>query len=526
MITRKHLFVLSLSLGFIYVIKNNFVTEPRSEDFTARIRPVTPSKKTRIDFEKMGNLTANSPVEEAAAGALSSVQPSHLEDTAEMKYYEATRKVMQMLQNKAFESSKNYINNMIKLVNSQGLLPNNSNHKESIVKIENKNPATRSGYKVTKNMRKTSSPSAAFQNIRRNDTAEMEALLKSKSLPAPRSLERPLLAVADADRVRHNSTWHGYTKPIIVFKPLGRLGNVMGVYASVWAVARAYDANVFMESEVEEILRPVFPRLSMSTLPVKFVGGSWVYLIRGGPDLTDYRPLQEAAAGLRGDRTFMVDEYPFEMQIFNAYREDILKEFTFSLSLQSQAQQFLRSVTNSSGNFVGVHVRRTDYPAFLKKTFRSAAPGEDYLRRALLFYRSRLPGVTFVAASDDPDYLREVLGAEEDVVLAPGSPRELDLAALASCNHSITTGGSFGFWAAYLAGGAALYPDFPLDQYYFSRPFYERAGLRQFIPLAALRGGSWALVGWQLFGGLLVWGCFVCACVCVCVCVYVCDSTL
>ncbi|XP_063593173.1 galactoside alpha-(1,2)-fucosyltransferase 1-like [Penaeus indicus] len=364
MITRKHLFVLSLSVGFIYVITNNFVAAPRVEDFTARIRPVIPLKKTRLDFEKMGNLTGNTPVEEAASGALSSAYPSHHE--TEIKYYEATKKVMHLLQNKAFESSKNYLNNMIKLANGQGMLSNNTSHKESIVKIENKNPATRSGYKITKNIKNTSSPSAAFQNSRRNDTAEMEALLESKSLPAPRSLDRPLLAVADADRIRYNSTWHGYTKPIIVFKPLGRLGNVMGVYASVWAVARAYDANVFMESEVEEILRPVFPRLSMSTLPVKFVGGSWVYLVRGGPDLTDYRPLQEAAAGLRGDRTFMVDEYPFEMQIFNAYREDILKEFTFSLSLQSQAQQFLRSVTNSSRNFVGVHVRRTDYPAFLK----------------------------------------------------------------------------------------------------------------------------------------------------------------
>lgn len=161
------------------VIKYNFVTEPRAEVFTARIRPVTPSKKSGIDFEKMGNLTANSPGEEAAAGASSSVHPSQYEDTAEMKYYEATKKVMQMLEKKAFESSKNYLHNMIKLVNGQETLPNNTSHKEPNVKIENRNPVTRSSYKITKNIRrKTPSPSAAFQNIRRNDTTE--ALLKSK----------------------------------------------------------------------------------------------------------------------------------------------------------------------------------------------------------------------------------------------------------------------------------------------------------------------------------------------------------
>nr|XP_027223984.1 uncharacterized protein LOC113816146 [Penaeus vannamei] len=287
MITRKHLFVLSLSVGFIYVIKNNFVNKSRPEDFSARIRPVTPitSKKTGIDFEKMGNLKENLTKEESVSGGLRSAHPSHYEDTAEVKYYEATKKIMQVLQNKAFESSKNYLNNMIKLVNGQKMPPNNTKHKEASVKIVNKNPTTKGSYKITKNVpRKTPSPSAAFQNVRRNNTAEIEELLKSKTLPAPRSLERPLLAVAEGARVRHNSTWHGYTKPILVFKPLGRLGNVMGVYASVWAVGRAYDVNVFMEAEVEEILRPVFPRLSMSALPVRFVGRSWVYLTRGGPD--------------------------------------------------------------------------------------------------------------------------------------------------------------------------------------------------------------------------------------------------
>ena len=56
-----------------------------------------------------------------------------------------------------------------------------------------------------------------------------------------------------------------------------------------------------------------------------------------------------------------------------------------------------------------------------QSTLRAALPGASYLRRAKTFLKERLQGFTlFVAASDDPDYLQEVFGGDEDVVMAPG----------------------------------------------------------------------------------------------------------
>nr|XP_053634065.1 galactoside 2-alpha-L-fucosyltransferase Sec1-like isoform X1 [Cherax quadricarinatus] len=310
-------------------------------------------------------------------------------------------------------------------------------------------------------------------------------------MPVVGELKEPVLVLEAGARVRYNITWHGYTTPVLTFVILGRLGNTMGVYASLWAVARIYDTQVFMEKEVEKLLKPMFPHLTMSPLPVRMVGGTWLYVGRGSPCLADYTSLQEAAAGLRGARAIVVDDYPFEMQIFNAFRDDLLMEFTFSHQLQQEAQDFLRRVTavTHTGapptNFVGVHVRRTDYPTTLEKLFKISPPGLDYLRRALTFYRQRLPRVTFVVASDDQDYVMDALGQELDVVFTQGFPPELDLAVLVACNHTIITMGSFGFWAGYLAGGAVVYPDLQpkMNEYSFSRIFYERANLTQFIPL-------------------------------------------
>nr|XP_053634066.1 galactoside alpha-(1,2)-fucosyltransferase 1-like isoform X2 [Cherax quadricarinatus] len=274
-------------------------------------------------------------------------------------------------------------------------------------------------------------------------------------MPVVGELKEPVLVLEAGARVRYNITWHGYTTPVLTFVILGRLGNTMGVYASLWAVARIYDTQVFMEKEVEKLLKPMFPHLTMSPLPVRMVGGTWLYVGRGSPCLADYTSLQEAAAGLRGARAIVVDDYPFEMQIFNAFRDDLLMEFTFSHQLQQE------------------------------KLFKISPPGLDYLRRALTFYRQRLPRVTFVVASDDQDYVMDALGQELDVVFTQGFPPELDLAVLVACNHTIITMGSFGFWAGYLAGGAVVYPDLQpkMNEYSFSRIFYERANLTQFIPL-------------------------------------------
>lgn len=44
-------------------------------------------------------------------------------------------------------------------------------------------------------------------------------------------------------KVHHNVTWHGFPAPVLTFKILGRLGNTMGVYASLWALGRIYDVS-------------------------------------------------------------------------------------------------------------------------------------------------------------------------------------------------------------------------------------------------------------------------------------------
>ncbi|KAK7055037.1 Glycosyl transferase 11 [Halocaridina rubra] len=119
-----------------------------------------------------------------------------------------------------------------------------------------------------------------------------------------------------------------------------------------------------------------------------------------------------------------------------------------------------------------------------KQQYDSKLPEYPYFHKAISYYRNKFPKPLFVIASDDRTYIENTFGKIKDIVFAPGKSKEQDLAILASCDHSIISVGSFGFWAGYLTGGEVVYPDIYVNSVYpFSRPIYELSQLDFFTPL-------------------------------------------
>ncbi|KAK8744176.1 hypothetical protein OTU49_001035, partial [Cherax quadricarinatus] len=119
------------------------------------------------------------------------------------------------------------------------------------------------------------------------------------------------------------------------------------------------------------------------------------------------------------------------------------------------------------------------------KMFDASLPHEVYYHRAIQYYQNKFPGkAVFIVASDDTVYAKSKLKNYKDVIFSPGTSAIEDLAILSSCNHSIVTMGSYGFWSAYLTGGEVVYPDVLLKkEYRFSRHTYEKIGMKSFTPL-------------------------------------------
>lgn len=285
-------------------------------------------------------------------------------------------------------------------------------------------------------------------------------------------------------------TWRGLQLPVMTSEPYERLGNVMGQYATLYALGRAYNVTVRLSPQMMFRLSKTFPYLTMPHLPGIFIRKYWtpIHVV----SFRNYAKAEAAAAGLLGPRLFLLDEWPFEIQLFNAYRREILKELTFSPEVMKEVHHFisdeLGKVTKNKTEtpvLVGVHVRRTDYVEYIKRMFQGHVPEKAYFERAMAYYRKKHTNVIFMVGSDDMPYVKQHFGNLSDVFFTPGSTQEIDMAALASCNHSIISLGSFGFWTGYLSGGEVLYPNISFGiPYHFSQDWYNLARLDFFTPIA------------------------------------------
>lgn len=178
---------------------------------------------------------------------------------------------------------------------------------------------------------------------------------------------------------------------------------------------------------------------------------------------------------------------------FDHIRHRIVRHFRFKPSTTEQAAKLLKSLTDKYSHrsnlslvvngsrsdvvLVGIHVRRGDMMSLLERGYTVASP--EYLKRAMALMEDRISGssndsvaVIYVVVSDDIPWCRVHVTSQRFPVEYVSGSAEVDLAILASCNHTIFTVGSFGWWAAYLAGGMTVYyKDYPVNGSELSKGF-------------------------------------------------------
>ncbi|XP_068247067.1 galactoside alpha-(1,2)-fucosyltransferase 2-like [Palaemon carinicauda] len=296
---------------------------------------------------------------------------------------------------------------------------------------------------------------------------------------------KPVVSIAPWQRVKYRGRfWKGLQLPVIVMSGAGNIGNVMGNYATIYAIGRAYNATVRINPQMHKQMMTVFPN---KTIPAILNGTEKI--IKKLPFLGHYvyGDKEAAAAGLLGPHIFSAQGSPIEVELFHAYSCEIRKEFTFSSTFQEKVKAFWLAKKDFVGEAVrvGFHIRRGDYVAYVRRRGEKL-PNETYYENAMNFYKERFSNVVFVVSSNDRKYIQKTFENHTDVIFVPGKNREEDMAILASCDHSIMTVGTFGFWTAYLAGGYVVYPgDFHIPNYPIQRERFERAHMDYFVPMSS-----------------------------------------
>ena len=133
-----------------------------------------------------------------------------------------------------------------------------------------------------------------------------------------------------------------------------------------------------------------------------------------------------------------------------------LKEKTFKIT-KSLANQWMKKthLTELPPNltYVGIHIRRGDKAS---STIGWNVPKPSYFVKAAQFFRDHFPNCVFIVASESVKYAKHYFQNISDFVFVEGDTL-LDMATLASCNHTIMSVGTFSWWAAWLAGGTTVF---------------------------------------------------------------------
>jgi len=192
-------------------------------------------------------------------------------------------------------------------------------------------------------------------------------------------------------------------------------------------------------------------------------------------------PPVNLTAGAADDEDIMFVGYFQSWRYFSRADERVRAEFQFRKHISDAAADVLRQLTAKYMDWstklvlVGIHVRRRDMALgyHLRRGY-TVADGH-YLRRAMNYAADRVmtdanataTSLVFVVCSDDNLWARRHINTTSYPVVFASSPyrkAEVDLAVLASCDHVITTVGTFSWWAGYLHqpdGITIYYAGFP-----------------------------------------------------------------
>ncbi|CAF4828197.1 unnamed protein product [Rotaria sp. Silwood1] len=275
---------------------------------------------------------------------------------------------------------------------------------------------------------------------------------------------------------------------VIIRTADGGIGNRMFLFASAYGFARLHQCNLYVAPWIIRDLRSIFI-VNLNDTPIHLITNDSVVnqtdIYGRYSACTLYNDLLKVPLNSNLTRYEMIGFYQ-AFGYFIKYKEEIsyLYQFNQGAIIRNVAlvEQLLQAVWNipiNLGNYtkdnvthyylkslltrppapliavtwIGIHIRRGDFLTFFK-----IDTSIKYLNFAMNYYRRKYINCRFLIASDDKNYSKIHLGNNSDVFITPiifhsGE----DLAALALCEHTIVTAGSFGWWAGWLAGGNVIH---------------------------------------------------------------------
>ncbi|VDK82356.1 unnamed protein product [Litomosoides sigmodontis] len=258
------------------------------------------------------------------------------------------------------------------------------------------------------------------------------------------------------------------------------LGNLMFQYASLRAIAERYNAKLIIP--VKCTLRRGFQ------LDAIIVNDSINDELIQRYGANEHRFAVKEIGKLFINQNFeYISGYLQSYRYFHPQQEDLIhKQFTFLPEIIKRADGYLQrakhekyhaetaNLTNITDNnqvditkffssyvYVGIHVRHGMDITMNRRNIKygHTAITKDYIINAMNYFRSKFEKLIFVICSDNEHWVRTNIKntSKGEIYVVSSGYREVDMATLIRCNHTIMSTGTFSWWTAYLTNGTAIY---------------------------------------------------------------------
>ncbi|CAL1534420.1 unnamed protein product [Lymnaea stagnalis] len=223
----------------------------------------------------------------------------------------------------------------------------------------------------------------------------------------------------------------------------------MFIYAALIGIARAQNRTVFIKSGTDLEATFQITHLNDSIDSTGWENEAEAHYATFDPKFMNLTHVNKTIFG-----------YFQSWRYFHHNQDEVRREFKFKDEVLEKAQEHLEKFRNESGdNFlVGVHVRRGDYLADHNVKLGYGVPQASYFHNAFKTIRElfRDKNFTFLIASDDLTWCKENLKDPDVRIVTEESPL-VHFAVLANCDHVVLSGGTYGWWAAWLSPGVKIY---------------------------------------------------------------------
>ncbi|XP_061181055.1 galactoside alpha-(1,2)-fucosyltransferase 2-like [Saccostrea echinata] len=164
--------------------------------------------------------------------------------------------------------------------------------------------------------------------------------------------------------------------------------------------------------------------------------------------------------------THQVGYYLQSWKYFHNSSHELRKQLKFRDHVQTLAKKIIKDIlekyktTRDNVTLIAIHIRRGD---MVNHTYGYLVASKEYFEKAMILF-SNYSNPIYVLCSNDLKWSRANIMKKYKVEFISGNSPEVDLALMASCDHVISSVGSFSWWAGWLSNGKVTYFKWPAKE--------------------------------------------------------------